>query len=136
MFTVKEDKTRTQNSGQYFVELTRNRGLDVVNCDRLGYWCDKAHLQHFLLEIAKVMTDDELKVLLGDRLKNRTAIKQKNRFDIKQQVYHNSPDGPAGVVIDCRYSQRANEWEYLVSFGAGVETLWYYEEELSEHKVF
>lgn len=106
MFTVKEDKTRPENSGQYFVELTKNRELDVVNCDRLGYWCDKAHLQHFLLEIAKVMTDDELKMLLGDRLKNRIAIK----------------------VIDCRYSKRANKWEYLVSFGAEVKTLWHYKE--------
>ena len=136
MFTVKEDKTRSENSGRYFVELTKNRGLDVVNCDRLGYWFDKAHLKNFLLEIAKVMTDDELKMLLGDRLKNRTAIKQKNRFDIKQQVYYNSLDEPAGVVIDCRYSVRANDWEYLVSFNAGVESLWYYEEELSEHKIF
>ena len=136
MLTVKEDKTRDQNSGQYFVELTRDRRLDVAKCDRLGYWCDKGHLQHFLCEIAKVMTDDELKVLLGDRLKNRTAIKHKNRFEIKQRVYHNSPDGPAGVVIDCRYSVRADDWEYLVSFSAGVESLWYYDEELSEHKIF
>lgn len=136
MFIVKEDNTREENIGQYFVELIKNRGLDVANCDRLGYWCDKAHLQHFLREIAKVMTDDELKVLLGDRLKNRAAIKHKNRFEIKQKVYHNSPDGPAGVVIDCRYSMRADEWEYLVSFSAEVESLWYYEEELSEHKIF
>ena len=136
MFIVKEDKTRPQNSGQFFVELTRNRGVDVVNCDRLGYWCDKAHLQHFLREIAKVMTDDELKVLLGDRLKNRAAIKHKNKFDIKQAIYHNTPDGAAGVVIDCRYSIRYEKWEYLVTFGAGIETLWYYEEELSEHKIF
>lgn len=136
MFTVKKDNTRAENIGQYFVELTKNRGLDVVNCDRLGYWCDKDHLQHFLREIAKVMTDDELGELFGDRLKNRTAIKHKNRFEIKQKVYHNSPDGPAGLVIDCRYSMRVDEWEYLVSFSAEVESLWYYEEELSEHKIF
>lgn len=37
MFVLKEDKTRPENSGQCFVELTKNRGLDVVNCDRLGY---------------------------------------------------------------------------------------------------
>ena len=136
MFTVKKDNTRAENIGQYFVELTKNRGLDVVNCDSLGYWCDKDHLQHFLREIAKVMTDDELKGLLGDRLKNRTAIKHKNRFEIKQKVYHNSPDGPAGLVIDCRYSMRADDWEYLVSFSVEVDSLWYYEEELSEHKIF
>jgi hypothetical protein len=51
MFIIKKDETRPVEEGQYFVELTKNRGLEVVNCDRLGYWCDKGHLNHFALTI-------------------------------------------------------------------------------------
>lgn len=59
MFIIKEDKTRSINEGQYFVELTRNRGLEISNCDRLGYWCDKAHLEHFYDELNKVFSAEE-----------------------------------------------------------------------------
>lgn len=65
MLIVKEDKNRLYEQGQIFVELTKNRGLEILNCDRLGYWCDKAHLQHFILEIARVYTKDELRELLN-----------------------------------------------------------------------
>lgn len=54
MLIVKEDKTRHESEGQIFVELIRNRGIDVVNCDRLGYWCDKPHLRHFILASARI----------------------------------------------------------------------------------
>ena len=65
MLIVKEDKTRDVSEGQVFVELTNNRGIDVINCDRLGYWCDKAHLSHFLPEIGKIFTEEEKIKLLG-----------------------------------------------------------------------
>lgn len=60
MLIVKEDKTRPESDGQIFVELTRNRGLDVVNCDRLGYWCDKLHLKHFIFNVARMFDNREL----------------------------------------------------------------------------
>lgn len=62
MLIVKEDKTRTLEEGQIFVELTKNRDLSVTDCDRLGYWCDKAHLRHFILEINKVM--ENMKIII------------------------------------------------------------------------
>ena len=65
MLIVKEDKTRDVSEGQVFVELTNNRGIDVINCDRLGYWCDKAHLSHFLTGIGKIFTEEEKIKLLG-----------------------------------------------------------------------
>lgn len=69
MLIVKEDKTRNIEQGQIFVELTKNRDLSISNCDRLGYWCDKAHLRHFVLELSRVMSDADLIELLGERLK-------------------------------------------------------------------
>lgn len=60
----------------------------------------------------------------------------KPRYNIGQQVYHATPESPTGIVLDCIYSVRKNEWEYLVSFGANEESLVYYEEEVSETKVF
>lgn len=38
MLIVKQDDSRKEEDGQIFVELTKNRRLDIVNCDRLGYW--------------------------------------------------------------------------------------------------
>jgi hypothetical protein len=70
MLIVKEDKKRNWEQGQVFVELIKNRDLSVTDCDRLGYWCDKSHLRHFILEISRVMSDIDLKELLGDRFKN------------------------------------------------------------------
>lgn len=69
MLIVKEDKTRNIEQGQIFVELTKNRDLSISNCDRLGYWCDKEHLRHFVLELSRVMSDADLIELLGERLK-------------------------------------------------------------------
>ena len=73
MLLVKEDKKRNLNDGQIFVELIKNRDLSVTDCDRLGYWCDKAHLRHFILEISKVMSDADLLELLGERFKNKQS---------------------------------------------------------------
>jgi len=68
MLIVKEDKSRPWDEGQIFVELTKNRGLEISNCDRLGYWCDIAHLRHFMIELGRVMPDEEIKELFGNRL--------------------------------------------------------------------
>lgn len=68
MLIVKEDKTRHPDRGQIFVELTKNRELEIVNCDRLGYWCDKPHLRHFLLELSRVFTKEELNEILKNRI--------------------------------------------------------------------
>ena len=65
MLNITENKTREHEEGQFFVELIRNRGLDIVNWDRLGYWCDKPHLKHMLKGIGKAFTQDELKDLLN-----------------------------------------------------------------------
>lgn len=66
MFHIKFDEKRDREQGQYFVELTKNRDLDVVNCDRLGYWCDKRHLEHFLREMLKHFSALELIKMLKD----------------------------------------------------------------------
>ena len=71
MLIVREDKNRPQSQGQIFVELTKNRGLDIVNCDRLGYWCDKGHLSHFVLELTKVLTTSELEEILNCKILNK-----------------------------------------------------------------
>lgn len=68
MLIVKEDKSRHPDRGQIFVELTKNRDLEIVNCDRLGYWCDKGHLRHFLLELSRVFTKEELNEILKNRI--------------------------------------------------------------------
>lgn len=68
MLIVKEDQSRPQDRGQIFVELTKNRELEIVNSDRLGYWCDKGHLRHFLLELSRVFTKEELNEILKGRI--------------------------------------------------------------------
>lgn len=75
MLLVKEDKKRNVNEGQIFVELTRNRGLAIIDCDRLGYWCDKVHLQHFIFEAVSVMSLSEIMELF------RTILKRKGIVD-------------------------------------------------------
>ena len=77
MLIVKQDDSRKEEDGQIFVELTKNRGLDVVNCDRLGYWCDKAHLSHFIIECASCFTENELKDILKMN-KETIGIKKDN----------------------------------------------------------
>ncbi|MBR8707174.1 hypothetical protein [Bacteroides pyogenes] len=71
MLIVKEDKTRPENSGQIFVELTRDRGLDVANCDRLGYWCDKLHLKHFIFNAARMFDNKELIEIFAEIITRR-----------------------------------------------------------------
>lgn len=59
-----------------------------------------------------------------------------NKFEIGEAVYHITPDSYRGVVLDCRYSLRFDEWEYLVSFGPDKESLLYFDTELSKNKIF
>ena len=103
MLIVKEDKTRKYEEGQIFVELTKNRGLSITNCDRLGYWCDKAHLKHFILELSKVMTDSDLFRLLGDRLKITN-----------KKTPHTCPIcGGNGIVPNGFYSSTTGIWSIV-----------------------
>ena len=60
MLNIHRDKSRPKGEGEYFVELTKNRDLDIVNCDRLGYWCDKPHLKHMVLGIMAQFSHYEL----------------------------------------------------------------------------
>lgn len=66
MLIIKTDFNRNPEDGQYFIELTKNRGIDVVDCDRLGYWCDKAHLKRNILEILKHFNYEIFSNLLGE----------------------------------------------------------------------
>lgn len=59
----------------------------------------------------------------------------KPEYNISQRVYYNLPDGPAGIVIDWRYTASVDRFEYQVSFSAGEASLWYYDIELSKEKV-
>ena len=70
MLSVDIDKTRKEEDGQIFVELISNRDLrDFSNNDRLGYWCDKAHLNHFITGCARFFTENELIKLLNINMK-------------------------------------------------------------------
>ena len=66
MLIVKTDFTRPKEDGQYFLELTKNRDILVVDCDRLGYWCDKAHLRQNVKEILKHFHFEIISSLLSD----------------------------------------------------------------------
>ncbi len=60
----------------------------------------------------------------------------KPKYNIGDYVYHITPESDKGVVLDCIYSARKKEWEYLVTFGVNQESLMYYEDELTETKIF
>lgn len=57
------------------------------------------------------------------------------KFRIGDRVYHVTPESPAGIVTDCKYSLRYNEWGYDVTFDYLHESLTYYEDELTLEKV-
>ena len=81
MLIVKQDKTRKEEEGQIFVELTTYRDVrNIADCNRLGYWCDKAHLSHFIMECAKCFTQDELKNILKMN-GNNIYIEKNNLLD-------------------------------------------------------
>jgi len=61
---------------------------------------------------------------------------KKPKYQIGEKVYHITPESPAGVVLDCRFSMRDNSWSYIVAFGPEKESLSYYEDELTTNKTF
>lgn len=58
------------------------------------------------------------------------------KFNINDRVYHITPESDCGVVIDIKYSYLTGLFEYHVTFSATLESLWYYEHELSATKTF
>ena len=87
MLNIKFEAGR--ENGEYFIELTKNRGLDIVNCDRLGYWCDKPHLVHMGLEILAMFNHYELFAKLLKDEKIPAAVKEKpenNRQQLKAKM--------------------------------------------------
>ena len=81
MLIVNQDKTRKEEEGQIFVELTIYRDVrNIADCNRLGYWCDKAHLSHFIMSCAKYFTQDELKNILKMN-GNNIYIEKNNLLD-------------------------------------------------------
>lgn len=81
MLIVKQNKTRKEEEGQIFVELTSYRDItNIEDCNRLGYWCDKAHLSYFIMECAKCFTQDELKNILKMN-ENNIYIEKNNLLD-------------------------------------------------------
>lgn len=59
-----------------------------------------------------------------------------SKYKINDRVYNITPESDCGVVLDGKYSLLTGLWEYLVTFSPTQESLWYYEHELSETKVF
>lgn len=57
-------------------------------------------------------------------------------FNIGERIYHITPESDQGVVLNIRYDYLNNLHEYLVTFSATNESLWYYEHELSKTKVY
>ena len=81
MLIIKQDKTRKEEEGQIFVELTSHRDImNIADCNRLGYWCDKAHLSHFIMGCATCFTQEELKNILKMN-GNNIYIEKNNLLD-------------------------------------------------------
>lgn len=57
------------------------------------------------------------------------------KFKLGDVVYYNTPDSPRGIVTDCVYSARTNDWHFMVSFGLEIERACYIEE-LLEDKIY
>ena len=58
-----------------------------------------------------------------------------NKYNIGDIVFHNSSEGPQGMVVDWRYYAYTNTYGYLVSWDE-KDSNWYIDVELSDHKVF
>lgn len=104
MFNIKVDKTRKESEGQYFVELTKNRELEVANCDRLGYWCDKEHLAHFQRELDKVFQVEDYTAIKT----YEDACKKTGHFPVKQiKAEHNNESKYRYLISDIAYLKLA-----------------------------
>jgi len=58
------------------------------------------------------------------------------KYNLSEKVFHVTPESDQGTVLDARYSMFYDKWEYLVTFTPNVESLWYFEHELSTSKTF
>jgi hypothetical protein len=59
------------------------------------------------------------------------------KFEYGDEVYHCTPDGDKGIVVDVSYNTRSNSVKYLVAFGRRNEDqVWCDEIELSTDKIF
>ena len=58
------------------------------------------------------------------------------KYEIGERVYHITPESYPGIILDCRFSVRENAWSYIVTFGPEKESLQYYEDELTQSKIF
>ena len=61
---------------------------------------------------------------------------KKPKFKIGNKVFHITPESDCGVVLDVRFSYLTGLHEYYTTFAANTETLWYYEHELSDTKIY
>ncbi|KKL55266.1 hypothetical protein LCGC14_2257110 [marine sediment metagenome] len=59
----------------------------------------------------------------------------KNKYNIGDIVYHNSPDGPQGLIVDWKFQAYTGLYSYLVGWNE-KESNWYVDIELSITKVF
>lgn len=68
-------------------------------------------------------------------LLKKTQMREK-KYNIGDKVFHITPESDQGVVLNIKYDYLTKLHEYLVTFSAQSESLWYYEHELSTTKIF
>lgn len=72
MLVVKEDKKRDVSEGQIFIELVDYPDIpNMKRCNRLSYWCDKGHLNHFIIKLTELFTKEELEEILNCKIIKR-----------------------------------------------------------------
>jgi hypothetical protein len=72
-------------------------------------------------------------------LKNNIMSTQtfRHKYNIGDYIYHNTPDGVKGIILDVQYSVRNDRISYNVIFGHEMkDNLWCDELELSEDKTY
>ena len=79
MLNVREDKNRKNENGTIYLELLKMNFDNPVESNRLGYWCDKLHLEHCFKSLARMFTEEEVRKLLKD-------IEPPKEFKIGQPV--------------------------------------------------
>lgn len=62
MFDIRFCENRNIEDGQYFVEISDLRDCTnpMLGHNRLGYFCDKGHLDHLLYSVMIFYTGDEI----------------------------------------------------------------------------
>lgn len=56
-------------------------------------------------------------------------------YKIGDEGYHITPESGKGIVINIQYEYLSKMHTYQVTFGPDIQSLWYYEHELSSEKV-